>query len=106
LQLDKPKFDAANLQIVAISKDDAALSKQVRQQGKLTFPLLCDPVESHKVGDAYQVFDAGDGFHLPAVFLIDKSGKIQLGKVGVAHGPFDATVYDAALQMVKDKKLS
>ncbi|MCC6446516.1 MAG: redoxin domain-containing protein [Armatimonadetes bacterium] len=104
LHQSKADFDAAHLQIVTISVDDVNTTKSARSQRGFAFPMLADP--DIKVGTLYQVQAPGEHMHLPSVFLIDKKGKIEMGKVGVAHGPFDSTVYDTALKLVKDKKLS
>lgn len=70
----------------AISVDDAEKSKALAQKiasdgkGKLTFPLLSDP--NHQVIDAYGLGDpryAGQkvaGIPHPAVYVIDKKGKV------------------------------
>lgn len=77
--------------LIAITIDSAERSQGLRKKiakdgkGEINFPLLSDP--GHKIIDDYGLYDpayAGKGFDgipHPAVYVIDKKGKIAWAKV-------------------------
>jgi len=71
--------DGAAYEVVSISVDsDRAPAEAAATELKVPFPVLLDP--SSKVMAAYGV-DA-----IPALFVIDKDGKVQNGQVGFTSG--------------------
>ena len=79
------------VRLLAISVDDHEKSKQLvekiaaDQKGQVTYALLSDP--GHKVIDAYGLHDPAydgkrfDGIPHPAVYVIDKNGRVAWVKV-------------------------
>jgi peroxiredoxin len=75
-----------NVKLYAISVDPPDVSKNLAEKiasdgkGKISFPLLSDP--EHKIIDAYGLRDPAykgqnlDGIPHPAVYLINKDGKV------------------------------
>jgi peroxiredoxin len=80
-----------NVMLYAISVDPPDVSKTFAEKiasdgkGKVTFPLISDP--EHKVIDAYGLRDPayeGEkvyGIPHPAVYVIDKEGKVVWAKI-------------------------
>jgi peroxiredoxin len=59
---------------VAISVDSPATSAQLAKKLGVTFPLLSD--ESRAAIRAFGVEDAENSISWPAIFIVDKNGKI------------------------------
>ena len=80
------------MSLYAVSIDPPAESKVFAERiaadgrGAVRFPLLSDP--GHRVIDAYRLRDTAydgkeyEGIPHPAVYVIDKSGRIRLRHVG------------------------
>lgn len=80
-----------NVKLYAISVDPPDISKNFAEKiasdgkGKVGFPLLSDP--GHKVIDAYGLRDPAykgqtvDGIPHPAVYIINKDGKVTWAKI-------------------------
>jgi thioredoxin-dependent peroxiredoxin len=80
-----------NIKLFAISVDPPEVSKSFAQKissdgkGAVNFPLLSDP--DHKIIDVYGLRDPAykgenlDGIPHPAVYVIDKNGKISWSKI-------------------------
>ena len=80
-----------NVKLYAISVDSPDISKNFSEKiasdgkGKVGFPLLSDP--GHKVIDAYGLRDPAykgqnvDGIPHPAVYIINKDGKVTWAKI-------------------------
>jgi peroxiredoxin len=80
-----------NVKLYAISVDPPGVSKSFAEKiasdgkGKVNFPLLSDP--EHKIIDAYGLRDPAyeaqkvNGIPHPAVYLIDKQGKVAWAKI-------------------------
>ena len=80
-----------NVKLYAISVDPTDVSKNFAEEiasdgkGKVGFPLLSDP--DHKVIDAYGLRDPAykgqnvDGIPHPAVYIINKDGKVMWAKI-------------------------
>lgn len=80
-----------NVKLYAISVDPPDVSKSFAEKiasdgkGKVRYPLLSDP--QHKVIDAYGLRDPAykrqnvDGIPHPAVYIINKDGKVSWAKV-------------------------
>jgi peroxiredoxin len=101
LQLQQQQKDLKKLNAVsiAVSVESAATSEEFRKKHTLTYPILSDP--DFVATDKYKVRAGEEGFALPALFLIDKAGTIRLGRVGVAHGPFEAEALTQALELLR-----
>lgn len=79
------------IRILAISVDPPERSKALAQKiasdgkGPITFTLLSDP--DHKVIDSYRLHDPAydgekvEGIPYPAVYVIDKEGRVAWAKV-------------------------
>ena len=80
-----------NVKLYAISVDPPDVSKTFAEKlgsdnkGAITFPILSDP--DHKIIDAYGLRDPAYegqkvyGIPHPAVYVIDKSGKVAWAKI-------------------------
>ena len=80
-----------NVRLYAISVDGPDVTRSLAEKiasdgkGKIGFPLLSDP--DHKVIDAYGLTDPAykgqniDGIPHPAVYIIDKNGKVTWAKI-------------------------
>jgi peroxiredoxin len=80
-----------DVKLYAISVDPPDVSREFAQKiasdgkGKVNFPLLSDP--DHKIIDAYGLRDPAyegqkhEGIPHPAVYLIDKNGKVVWAKI-------------------------
>ena len=79
------------MRLYAISVDSPDLSKNLAEKiasdgkGKVTFPLLSDP--DHRTIDAYGLKDPAykgqdiDGIPHPAVYIINKDGKVTWARI-------------------------
>ncbi|HKA87892.1 MAG TPA: peroxiredoxin family protein [Haliangiales bacterium] len=61
--------------VVGVSPDTKAVSAKLREELKLDLPLLSDV--DLRAARAYRVADATTGVSLPALFVVDKQGKIR-----------------------------
>ena len=80
-----------NVKLYAISVDPADVSKDFAKKiasdgkGEVNYPILSDP--DHKIIDSYGLHDPAyegqqfDGIPHPAVYVIDKTGKVTWAKV-------------------------
>jgi len=87
LQKDQQQFQAARLQIVAISYDSVEVLSRFAKRSGIEFPLLSD--EKAKTIDAYKVRDQGtesgsrfDGIPIPTTFVIGEDGIIKAKLAG------------------------
>ena len=62
------------MELVAISVDPPATSAALVKKLGLTFPVLSD--EHRAITRAFGVEDAANGISWPAIFVIDKAGRI------------------------------
>ena len=106
LQLQQKQSAVKHLNAVsiAISNESAETSEGFRKKNGLTYPILSDP--KFVAADKFGVRAADEEFALPALFLIDKTGTIRLGRVGVSHGPFDADALTKALKLLRKQATS
>jgi peroxiredoxin Q/BCP len=75
LQSHYQDFQAHQAEILALAVHDVAGAQRVAQATGAAFPLLADP--NHAVADAYGVYNLlGDGVATPAVFIVDRSGRV------------------------------
>jgi len=81
LQSAYPEFQARDTEIIALAVQSVADAQQMVQATGATFPILADP--DHAVADAYGVYNLlGDAVAAPAVFVIDKTGRIVWSYIG------------------------
>jgi len=81
LQANYQNFQQRNTEVMALAVHDVAGAQRVTQVTGAPFPLLADP--DHAVAEAYGVYNLlGDGIATPAVFIIDKAGRIVWSYVG------------------------
>ena len=74
LQSHLSEFKRRGVAVVAISVDPAAVSSKLAAGLGLTFPLVSDV--KHLAIDAYGVYDKENEISWPAVYVIDRDGKI------------------------------
>lgn len=67
-------FRSHGAELVAISVDPPATSAELAKKLGVTFPLLSD--ESRATIRAFGVEDVENGISWPAIFVIDKQGRI------------------------------
>jgi peroxiredoxin len=85
LQETYPKFQAQNVEIIAISVDDLGRTRQMAALTGSEYYLLADPEKT--VTRAYGVFDLlGDGVAAPAVFILGSDAVIEWQYVGLDAG--------------------
>ena len=98
LRDDLSDFQAANVQLLAISCDSRHAQKQWAQAQGFTFPVLSDFWPHGAVSRAYDVFNEQLGAANRATFVIDKAGTIvdvfESPNLGT---PREKAAYDAAL---------
>lgn len=99
LQQHQSKLKAVGAFALALSVEPGTTTQGFRNSNKLSYPILCDA--NHKVSDQYRTYSADDKFSKPALFLIDREGVIRLGRIGVAHGPFDDAALQDAINLLK-----
>jgi peroxiredoxin Q/BCP len=81
LETDLAKFEEKNAQVLAIAVQDQANARNAANSIRGTYPILADP--DHSIADAFGVYNLlGDGVATPAVFIIDKSGRIVWSYIG------------------------
>ncbi len=102
LQQQLKTLRSLRVQAAAVSVEPTKTAALAAKQMKLQYPILVDT--KHQVIEAFGAYAPQERFSLPALFLIDRRGKILLGRVGVAHGPFDESAIPKAIEMVKAKK--
>ena len=75
------KFEDQNTQVLAIAVQDQAGAQNAVNSIGVTYPILADP--DHSIADAFGVYNLlGDRVATPAVFIIDKSGRIVWSYIG------------------------
>lgn len=74
LQKNLDAFKRRGIEPVAISVDPPATSAELAKKLGLAFPLLSD--ESRSTIRAFGVEDVENGISWPAIFVVDKRGKI------------------------------
>lgn len=75
----------APLQIVGISQDEAASTREFQQEFGVTFPTLLDDS-----GKNYPVSNAFGIDTVPSLFLVEPDGKVSLSGAGFARGDLEA----------------
>lgn len=81
LQRAYQRIRAAGGEVVAISVEPREKSRAAKEELGLTFPILAD--ELHAAAESYRVYDLlGDHLAAPAVFVMDKAGRIVWRYVG------------------------
>ncbi len=93
LQSRLADFEQRHAQIVALAFQDPARAQTMQQVVQATFPILAD--ESHKVADAYGVFNRlNDNVDAPSIFIVNPQGQIVWAYVGkdAADRPVAETV--------------
>ena len=87
-QLTLPFLDrmtGGNLQIVAISQDNASGTRRFQTKFGVTLPTLLDPEE-----DSYPVSNAFGITHVPSLFLIGPDGNISLASEGFVKSDLES----------------
>lgn len=76
-----PDIRKLGAEVLAISVDDPQQNKAGKEDLGLSFPVLSDG--THAVGEAYAVYNLlGDGADAPAVFVLDRHGRIRWRFIG------------------------
>jgi peroxiredoxin len=74
----------ASVRVVGISQDDASSTKEFLEYFKITFPVLIDPEKDHyAVSGAYRLTN------VPAMYLIERDGKISWALHGFHRGDLE-----------------
>ena len=98
LRDDLSRYEAAGVQVVAISCDTAPAQKKWAEEEGYNFPVLADFWPHGAVAQAYGVFDDTRGCAVRATFLIGKDGKVvdsfRTDSIGTAR---EASRYEEAL---------
>jgi peroxiredoxin len=76
LRDDLSRYEAAGVQVLAVSCDTTHAQKKWAAEEGYTFPLLSDFWPHGAVATAYGVFNEALGCAVRATFLVDKDGKI------------------------------
>ncbi len=101
LQNQYQAFQAAGAEVLAVAVHDVLGAQQVTRAAGATFPLLADP--DHTTAEAYGVYNLlGDGLATPAVFIIDRSGRVTWSYVG--RETTDLPTVLTILEQLPDKK--
>jgi peroxiredoxin len=74
------EIEKAGGRLVAVSADRPEEAAQLAKRLALTFPVRPDP--ELRVAAAHGVRQAGLGVALPALFIVDATGKVRWRKVG------------------------
>lgn len=94
MQAEYARFRSRNAEVLAIAVQGVTQAGVVRTLGNLEFPVLAD--EAHGVSEAFGVFNRlGDGLAAPAVFVVDRSGRIVWSHIGR-----DANDYPSPLEIL------
>jgi peroxiredoxin len=81
LQAHYDEFRQRQAEVLALAVQDVERALRMRDISGAEFPILADP--EHVVAERYGVFDRlGDGVAAPAVFVIDRGGRIIWSYVG------------------------
>ncbi|MCC6524024.1 MAG: peroxiredoxin family protein [Polyangiaceae bacterium] len=80
LEQARRDIEKTGAHVVAVSVDDREVSQSFAQELGLHIPLLSDP--DLRVALAYGVAMEGRDIAIPAVFVVDRAGRIRLRKVG------------------------
>src|ERR1700741_3112490 len=98
LRDDRPQYDDASAQILAISCDSRFAQQQWAKQQGFTFPVLSDFWPHGAVARAYGVFNEQLGCANRATFVIDQQGKVVDAFESPNLGtPRERAAYEAAL---------
>jgi mycoredoxin-dependent peroxiredoxin len=76
LRDDLARYEAAGVQVVAVSCNAAPTQKKFAEEEGYPFPLLSDFWPHGAVSQAYDVFDDKLGCAVRATFLIDRDGVV------------------------------
>lgn len=101
LERGRPQFDAAGLQIVAVSYDAPAVNAAAVTKLGLSYPLLADVgsevIDRYGVRN-YEAKGRAAGIPHPTIFLIDRAGEIraQLSREKYQERPEQAEILEAA----------
>jgi len=77
--------EAAPVQIIGISQDQAASTRDFQREFGVTFPMLLDDS-----GRNYPVSNAFGIDTVPSLFLVEPDGKVSLSGAGFARGDLEA----------------
>lgn len=98
LRDDLSRYEAADVQVVAISCDTAPTLKKWAEEQSYTFPVLADFWPHGAVAQAYGVFNDKLGCAMRGTFIVDKHGvlvdKFETDALGTAR---EKSRYDEAL---------
>jgi len=81
LQANYSTFRERDTEILALAVQDVANAQLMDTAVQADFPILADA--NHAIADAYGVFNLlGDGVAAPAIFVIDRQGRIVWSYIG------------------------
>lgn len=79
------------VKVVGVSQDDAAKTAAFIKEFGLTFPVLLDDTKKYPASNAYGLET------VPATFLVDKQGTVEMTMVGWVKEEFQTLVESAAM---------
>ncbi|MEO6713640.1 MAG: peroxiredoxin [Mycobacteriales bacterium] len=88
-----PRFENADVQLLAVSVDHVYAHKVWAEQEGFTFPLLADFWPHGAVAQAYGCFDFGSGRATRGTFIIDRAGVVRWKVVNAMPDPRDEAEY-------------
>ncbi|MFQ5815073.1 MAG: peroxiredoxin family protein [Candidatus Hydrothermarchaeaceae archaeon] len=88
-------FEEQDAELVPVSTDGIEKEESFAEEICVNYPLYSDP--DHKAIERYGVFDAEHNIARPAVFIIDKEGRIRYKHVSKDHTdrPMNTTIINA-----------
>src|SRR5262249_8484110 len=95
---DYDKFKSRGAEVLAVSIDPPAKSRDMAAKLGLPFPLLSDP--DHKVIESFQVLESN--MARPSTLVVDTGGGIRWSYLG--HDPSDRPLNDAILSSLGEIK--
>jgi peroxiredoxin len=94
---DLPRYQNADLQVLAVSVDSPYALKSYAQSQRYEFPLLSDFWPHGEVARAYGVFNDISGMANRGTFLIGKDGVVRFAEVNEPGEARDQSVWQKAI---------
>jgi peroxiredoxin len=94
---DLPRYQNADLQVLAVSVDSTYALKRYAQSERYEFPLLADFWPHGEVARAYGVFNDVSGMANRGTFLIDRDGVVRFAEMTSPGEARDQSVWQKAI---------
>jgi peroxiredoxin len=95
LEKNRSQFEAKGAKVVGLAYQNQSEAGQSANNAGTAYPILADA--DHKVADQFGVFNLlKDGVAAPAVFIIDRSGRIVWSHIGknISDRPASKTILE------------